>query len=128
MDLYGHNPFSWRPPDLRQAQEGEMVDMSDLDVLARLVDRNLKRTPKQQIRFFLSEFTLPTAVDSDFNFHVDPETQAAWIRSILRITEGWSRIYALNWIHPRDIPGGVQGGLLYSNGERKPGYFAFRDG
>ena len=130
LDMYGHNPFSFRQPDLRRKPQAPgFVDMSDLDGLTELVDRNLKRSRRQRIPLYLSEFTIPTAPDSEFSpFFVDPPTQARWIRSALRITRRLSRIYTLGWIHVRDVPGQTSGGLIYSSGERKPGYFAFRDG
>ncbi|HEV2723963.1 MAG TPA: hypothetical protein VGV10_04970 [Thermoleophilaceae bacterium] len=130
MDMYGHNPFSFRPPDLRQKpQRAGWIDMSDLDDLTALVDRNLKRSRRQRIPLYLSEFTISTAPDSEFgSFSVTPATQARWIRSALRITRRMSRIYTLGWVHVRDIAGVTSGGLIYSSGERKPGYFAFRAG
>lgn len=130
MDMYGHNPFSFRPPDLRQKpQQPGWVDMSDLDGLTVLVDRNLKRSRRQRIPLYLSEFTIPTDGGREFNsFYVDPDTQASWISSALRITRRLSRVYTLGWVYIRDIPGVTAGGLLYSSGEPKPGFFAFQAG
>ena len=129
MDMYGHNPFSFRAPNPRQKpQRAGWVDMSDLDDLTVLVDRNLKRSRRQRIPLYLSEFTIATAADSEFNFFVGPDTQARWIRSALSIVRRSPRIYTLGWVHISDIPGYTSGGLLYSSGERKPGYFAFRAG
>lgn len=129
MDMYGHNPFTFSPPDLRRKSTRGFVDMSDMDDLTKFVDRNLRRSRRQRIPLYLSEFTIPTAPGNDFGpFFVTPETQARWIRSALGITRRLPRIYTLGWIHIRDIPGYTSGGLIYSSGERKPGYFAFRDG
>ncbi len=61
MDLYGHNPFSWRPPDLLNPPSPDgQVDFSDLGRLAQLVQSNFA-APGQQIKLFLSEWTIPTA-------------------------------------------------------------------
>ncbi len=129
MDMYGHNPFSFRMPDLRRKpQHPGWVDMSDLDDLMVWVDRHLKRSPGQRIPLYLSEFTIPTAADSEFGISVPPDTQARWISSALRIVRRSRRIYTFGWVHLRDIPGVTSGGLLYSTGEPKPGYFAFRAG
>ena len=129
MDMYGHNPFSFRMPDLRQKpQRPGWVDMSDLDGLMVLVDRNLKRSRGQRIPLYLSEFTIPTGPDTEFAFSVSPDTQASWIRSALRIVRRSRRIYTLGWVHIKDIPGHSSGGLLYSSGERKPGFYAFQAG
>lgn len=129
MDMYGHNPFSFRMPNPRQGpQQPGWVDMSDLDDLTAWVDRYLRRSRRQRIPLYLSEFTIPTGVDPEFNFGVSPDTQASWIRAALRIVRRSPRIYTLGWIHVRDLPGVTSGGLLYSSGEPKPGYFAFRAG
>lgn len=129
MDMYGHNPFSFRPPDLRRKPANGFIDMSDMDDLIKLVDRNLRRSRRQRIPIYLSEFTLSTDADTEFgSFFVTPATQARWIRSALRITRRLSRIYTFGYVHIRDIPGYTSGGLIYSSGERKPGYFAFRAG
>jgi hypothetical protein len=132
LDLYGHNPFSAREPDLRKPLSCcGFVDFSDLDVLVRHLDRHLARSPRQRMPLFLSEWTIPTARgDSEFNFFVRPTTQARWISRALRIARGWNRIYTLGWIHLYDDPPGrgSTGGLLDHRGRRKPGYFAFRSG
>jgi hypothetical protein len=128
MDMYGHNPFSYRQPNLRKPLSccGQ-IDLSDLDVLAAEVDRYLGRGKK----LFLSELTIPTSRgDGEFPFYVDPPVQADWITRALRITRTWSRIYTLGWIHLRDedSPRRITSGLIDSRGNFKPGYFAFRAG
>jgi hypothetical protein len=129
LDLYGHNPFSFRDPRLSNppSPDGE-VDFSDLGRLSKLVDQNL--APRgRDIKLFLSEWTIPTAPDSEFNIYVDPGVQAKWIRDAWRIVRRSSFIYALGWIHVYDdAPGGSQGGLLYHDGKPKPGYFAWKAG
>ena len=51
------------------------------------------------------------------------------IRAAWGIVHRWPRIYALGWVHLYDDPpGGSAGGLLDAQGQKKPGYFAFRDG
>jgi hypothetical protein len=135
LDLYGHNPFSGRRPDLRRPPSCcGGADFSDLERLRRAVDRELGRPGLRSIPLFLSEFTLPTDVDSDFDFHVTPAAQAAWIRSALSIVRRASWIAALGWINlydERPRPDGQpvsHGGLLYANGRPKPGYLAFKSG
>jgi hypothetical protein len=130
MDLYGHNPFSWRAPNLSNppSPDGEM-DFSDLGRLSRLVNRQL--APRHhQIKLFLSEWTIPTGPnDPEFNYWVDPDVQAQWITDAWRIVNRSSFIYALGWIHVSDgPPGGTMGGLLTHQGNPKPGYAAFKAG
>lgn len=136
MDLYGHNPFSLRRPNLANRPiGGGVLDFSDLDTVARLVDRNLGRTPAgRRLKLFLAEFTLPTDHRNwEFNFWVTREVQASWLADALRITRRWSRIYTLAWLSLYDDPprpGGdeVNRGLIDRRGTKKPAYFAFRRG
>lgn len=129
MDLYGHNPFSFRAPDLSNppSPQGE-VDFSDLGRLSKLVNSQLP--PRhQKIKLFLSEWTIPTGPDGEFNIYVNRAVQAQWITDGLRIVRSSSFIYALGWIHVYDDPpGGSMGGLLDVNGNPKPGFYAFKDG
>jgi hypothetical protein len=129
MDMYGHNPFSARAPNLANPPSpDEQIDFSDLGRLHELVDRNLGRAGNPELPLFLSEWTIPTAVDNEFNFFVDPRVQAAWITDGLRIAAGAPWIYALGWIHLYDEPPQSAGGLIRSSGQKKPGYFAWRSG
>jgi hypothetical protein len=129
LDMYGHNPFSFRDPDLANPPSGEQAyDFSDLRRLAQLVDRYLGRPRLRHPQLFLSEWTIPTAVDQEFNFFVDPPVQARWITDALHIVRTWPRIYALGWIHLYDNPPMSFGGLLQTNGTQKPGYAAWKGG
>lgn len=127
LDLYGHNPFSGRHPSLSNPSSPHgAVDFSDLGRLAAWVDRYLGNG-KRHIDLFLSEWTIPTAPDGEFNFYVAPALQARWIDDAFSIIHSWPQIYALGWIHLVD--GGLTaGGLEYANGQPKPGFFAFQRG
>ena len=131
MDLFGHNPFGYRDPNLADPPSPRgAFDFSDLGRLSRLVDRNLARRG-DVINLFLSEWTIPTSrLDDEFNFYVTPAVQARWIRDAWRIVRRSSFIYALGWIHLQDdLPGrGSSGGLLDYRGLPKPGYYAFKNG
>jgi hypothetical protein len=139
MDMYGHNPFTKREPDLRKPPlPYGYADFSDLDTLAKWVDRYLKRSKRKKIKLYLSEFTAPTDhANYEFDFYVTRETQARWLKKALRITRRWNRIYTLGWIHlydqpPRGANGShgdeVHGGLLDHRGRRKPSYYAYKRG
>ena len=101
MDLYGHNPFTARLPDLR---EGPLsygtADFSDLDTLAGWLDRyGYRNSHGRRLRLFLSELTIPTDHASfEFNFWVSPRTQAQWLEAALRIARRWERIYTLGYL------------------------------
>jgi hypothetical protein len=138
MDLYGHNPFSFRTPRLSNPQSDlEIIDFSDIGRFSRQVDRNLGRPDRRRIPIFLSEFAVPTdRPDAEFNFHVTRAVQARWIRSGFRVARSLgSRVYGLGWIHLYDDPPDqagqrpvVQSGLIDASGQKKPGYFAFKAG
>jgi hypothetical protein len=129
LDMYGHNPFSFRAPNLLNPPSSEQqVDFSDLGRLSKLVNRYLGRPGNPRPKLFLSEWTVPTSVDFEFNFYVDPLSQAQWITDALRIARRTPSIYALGWIHLYDEPGVSSGGLLEADGTRKPGYAAWKAG
>jgi hypothetical protein len=136
MDLYGHNPFAAREPDLADGQIRQgMADFGDLDLLARWVDRDLGRTPRgKRIKLFLGEYAIPTDhANRTFGWWVSRRTQARWIRSALRITRRWSRIETLGYFSLYDEPATPAGdemdrGLIDDRGRRKPGFYAFKRG
>jgi hypothetical protein len=129
LDMYGHNPFTSRAPNLSNPPSpGGQLDFSDLNRLAQLVDANLSRPENPQPKLFLSEWTIPTAIDREFNFFVDPRVQALWITDALRIVRQDPRVFALGWIHLYDDLPQAAGGLIQANGKRKLGFFAWKDG
>ncbi len=129
LDMYGHNPFSFREPNLSNAPSPEQsIDFSDLPRLAKLVDRYLGRPGNRHPKLFISEWTIPTRIDEEFDFYVEPSIQAKWIAAGLRIASSWSSIYAVGWIHLYDEPPESYGGLLETTGAKKPGYFAWKAG
>jgi hypothetical protein len=136
MDLYGHNPFSLRLPDLREEPLSYgTADFSDLDTLARWLDRYGYRNPRgRRLKLFLSELTIPTDhANFEFNFWVTRETQARWLGAALRITRRYKRIYTLGYLglfddSPRPDGLEVNRGLLTWTGARKPAYYTFRRG
>ena len=136
LDLYGHNPFSARRPLLDRPPLGHgFADFSDLDLLARWVDRWLAHPRgKRRINFFLSELFWPTDhANHEFNFWVTRRTAASWLTDALRTTRRWSRIYTLGWYALYDDPPNAKGddvhrGLLTYRGAKKPAYRAYKRG
>jgi hypothetical protein len=135
MDMYGHNPFSTRKPDLakRQIAQGA-ADFCDLDILARWLDRYLARDGRnRRLPIFISEYNAPTdKAGFEFNYHVSRAVQARWLRAALRIARGWSRIYTLGWYSLRDVERSdgqrSRTGLIDLSGARKPAYYTFKRG
>ena len=136
MDMYGHNPFSARRPRLNRPPLGHgFADFSDLDLLARWVDRYLGRPRgKPAMKLFLSELFWPTDhPNEEFNFWVTRKTAASWLTTALNVTRRWSRIYTLGWFSLYDDPPLATGdevnrGLLDHRGRKKPAYRAFKRG
>lgn len=137
MDMYGHNPFTARRPDLAKPPLGKgYADFSDLDTLASWLDRYLRPPNRRgrKLRIFISEFLLPTDhYSSEVNIYVSRQTQAKWIRDALRITRRWSRLATFGWFRLYDDkPNGTNRELTYGlldwRGKRKPSYAAFRAG
>jgi hypothetical protein len=125
MDLYAHNPFGFRAPNFSNPPSPSgLVDFSDLQRLTRWIDEYLH----PGLRLFLSEWTIPTGVDTQFNFYVDPSIQAQWISDGLRLARSDRRIYALGWINLYDDPPESYGGLIDTRGRHKPGFAAFANG
>ena len=136
MDLYGHNPFTLREPDLAKAPAVHgTADFSDLDTLAGWLDRFGYRDNRgRRLRLFLSEFSLPTDhVNNEFNFWVPRRTQALWLARALRIVRRWHRIYTFGYLGLYDDPPRPDGlevnrGLIDRDGHRKRAYRAFKRG
>lgn len=132
----GTHPFTTRHPNLgRRPLKYGFADFSDLDWFNRVVDRNLAgRHAKRHLRLFLGEFTVPTAPrDLEFFYWVTPKTQARWIKSGFKVARQVGA-YTFGWVHLRDDPSRADGypvrnsGLIYNDGRKKPGYYAFRRG
>ena len=136
MDLYGHNPFGARIPDLREDPISYgTADFSDLDTLAGWLDRYGYRNARgRRLKLFLSELSLPTDHENhEFNFFVTQGIQARWLGAALRIARRWERIYTLGYLGLYDDPPRADGlevnrGLIARTGVRKPAYYAFRRG
>jgi hypothetical protein len=134
MDLYGHDPFSVRPPTLNQPEIGQgNADFADLDTLATWLDKYLKGS-KPRLRIFVSRYSVPSDhAPRGQTFFVDRQTQARWLAEALGISEAWPRIYAFGWSDLYDEPPTAAhdestAGLFDWMGNPKPAYFAYRDG
>jgi hypothetical protein len=138
MDIYGHNPFSYRKPDLRNPPSGiETVDFSDLGRFSDHINAVLGAPRGRRLPLFVSEWTVPTTrTDIEFNFHVTLGQQWTWIRGAFRVARALGdRMYGVGWIHlydqrpdPKHLVGVIEGGLITWDHRRKPGYYAFQRG
>jgi hypothetical protein len=135
MDLYGHNPFTRRDIDMDADPPGPgYADFNDLDTLERVIDRYLRRDrSKPGPRLFLSEFTSPTNVNDEFDFHFSEAGAARQIADVLRVVNATKRIDTLGYYTLYDAPAQANGredrrGLIDPTGRKRPAYTAFRDG
>jgi hypothetical protein len=141
LDFYGQNPFTNRKPDLNRnkpfcgTQAAGCADFSDLNWFGKLVDQNLGTKTHKHVPLFISEWTVPTRKsDSEFPYYVSPATQASWLSAAFSVARSVNA-YAFGWVHLYDEApdpyGGrktISGGLLYSDGAKKPGYATFKKG
>ena len=129
LDMYGDDPFSFRAPNLANPPSpDQQIDFSDQGRLSKLVDRYLGRPGNPDPKLFISEWTVPTKVDEEFNFYVEKSVQARWITDGLRVANELPSVYAVGWIHLYDEPPQSLGGLIETDGAKKPGYFAWQSG
>ena len=125
MDMYAHNPFTYQDPSFSAPYDPfDEIQFQDLHELASWTDRYLHKG----LPLFLSEFTIPTAVDQEFDFNVDPGVAARWITDALRLSRAYHRIYALGYINVYDDLPRTAGGLFTETGQPKPGFYAFKSG
>jgi hypothetical protein len=134
MDLYGHNPFTGRPPKTKGPYHAQVVDFTDLPKFERFLDGQVRAPGGGRLRLFISVFFWPTDhANGEFPFHLDPSTQGSWLSQALQVTMHSKRIYTLAWYSLYDDPPQANGlevnrGLLRRNGKHKPAYNAFRAG
>jgi hypothetical protein len=130
LDLYGHNPYPYRRPDLAQRPEtGGWRDLSDLDDLRSEVARTY-RPLGMRPRLWLSEFTVQSDTDSRyFPYHVSEAEQADWLRRGYATAAEAGGVAALGWYELLDQPaavGNANWGLMTSDGKPKPAFGAYR--
>lgn len=136
MDMYGHNPFSPRKPKLSQdpVKKGT-ADTSDLDTMLGWLDTYLHKGKRnRKLKLFIGEWTIPSDhAGALFGFWADRATVAKYLSAALKIARRNKRIYTLGWYtlydeQPNGMGSQNNWGLLTPSGDRKPAYFAFRNG
>ena len=127
LDWFGHNPFPFRFPNLRElAIGGGFRDISDLDIF----QRQLRRTYGRRAKFWLSEYLVLSDRPSDtFRLAVSRMAQARWLAAGYGIADSLDSVAGLGWFSLLDQPeraGSSAWGLLTAAGQRKPAYAAYR--
>ena len=131
MDMYSHNPFGSRKPNLNNPiSPAGGVDLSDVARLEAMTVASLGAPfGKTTIPLFLSEWCVTTARDFEFRYSVSHLEQARWIRAAFSIVNAASYINSIGWIHLQDQRVGlmpvISSGLLDYAGRKKLGFAAF---
>ena len=127
FDLWGHNPFTERPINLRLRPTSRYIyDFNDVDTLAANLDRYF---PGRRIRLFLSETGSPTEHASrDWLFKTTRADQAARLSKMLKVARSYRRIAAISnyLLFDEASQYGWTTGLVTAKGVRKPAWFVYR--
>jgi hypothetical protein len=123
MDMWGHNPYGFRKPDLdKPSNRAGSVSWGDLEDFAAAIDK----VYPQELPLYLSEWGVPTGFeDKDLLYKVEDDEAEKWIEAGLEIARDWDRVYTLGWVHPLDSDRSSQG-LMDIEGEPKPSYDAYK--
>lgn len=132
MDLWGHNPYDRRFPDLSDNPIGPFRGLNDIDTLFREIRSVYRRGHRRVPRLWLSEWTVisekPSTIIPDF--YVPLRRQARWLRAGYRIARNAPYVAGLGWFSLFDqepAPGSSNWGLMRSDGTIKPAYRVYRN-
>jgi hypothetical protein len=129
MDLWGHNPFDGRLPNIKKKPIGKFRGLNDIDTLHREIERAFgkARTPK----LWLSEWTVLSEPSPNLfgGFHVSPAKQATYITRAYKMVRKLKYVSALGWYRLEDEANtgtvGAAWGLITPNGAWKPSFNAY---
>jgi hypothetical protein len=143
MDLWGHNPFDGRLPNIKRKPIGKFRGLNDVDTLYREIQRAYGLRVKKQgkkarasrkvkvPRLWLSEWTVLSAPSPSLfgGFHVSPTQQATYITRAYKMVRKLKYVKTLGWYRLEDEPNnghvGAAWGLLTADGARKPSFNAY---
>jgi hypothetical protein len=146
MDLWGHNPFDGRFPNIKKKPIGKFRGLNDVDTLYREIQRaygvrdkkkgkgKKARASKRKVKvpsLWLSEWTVLSEASPNLfgGFHVTPAQQASYITAAYRMVRKLKYVKALGWYRLDDERDnghvGAAWGLLTSDGARKPSFDAY---
>lgn len=131
MDLWGHNPFDGRFPNLADPPIGRFRGFNDLDTFHREIRAYYRRGHRKVPRLWISEWTVLSSRPSSIflGFHVSLRQQARWLRAAFRIARRTPYVAGMGWFTLLDQPrrlGSANWGLLHANGTPKPAFNAYK--
>jgi hypothetical protein len=136
LDIWGHNPFSTRIPNLSKDSLGpKLYDYSDIDDLHRDVHEVYghaypSRFARSGPKIWVTEFTIQTDHGSqDFNFFVSKANQGQWLTAAYQQANKTNYIAGVGWLGLLDEPVAPYNrttGLLTYELARKPAYYAYK--
>jgi hypothetical protein len=130
MDLWGHNPFDGRLPNIKKKPRGKFRGLNDIDTLHREIQRAYRsrgRTP----RLWLSEWTVLSEPSPNLfgGFYVSPTEQATYISRAYKMVRKLKYVKTLGWYRLEDEANsgtvGAAWGLLTDSGATKPSFNAY---
>jgi hypothetical protein len=136
LDMWGHNPFSTRFPDLSDDLLGpKFYDFNDLDSLHKDVGKVYRKAYPTKFRhagpkIWVSEFTIQADHGSqDFNFFTSLSGQGKWVAAAYREANKTDYIAGLGWLGLLDAPAAPYNnttGLMTYELAKKPAYYAYK--
>jgi hypothetical protein len=143
MDLWGHNPFDGRLPNIKRKPIGMFRGLNDVDTLYREIQsaygvRTKGKGKKARVskkvkvpRLWLSEWTVLSEPSPNLfgGFHVSPAQQATYITRAYKMVRKLKYVASLGWYRLEDQKNngtvGAAWGLLTADGVRKPSFDAY---
>lgn len=131
MDLWGHNPFDARFPDLSDRPIRGFRGLNDIDTLFRQIRTVYRRGHRRVPRLWLAEWTIVSDQPSYVfgGVFVSPKEQARRLRAAYRLVRRARYAVGLGWFTLMDQPRGLNNaywGLMRANGRRKPSFRAYK--
>jgi hypothetical protein len=130
--MFGINPYTERPLDLRLGKRPLRVDFDDLDWLAKRLDQ---LWPRRHLRIFIDEFGWNTEHEAlGWLYYVSRPKQAASLRRAYALATKFGRVDTLCWFQLYDARPDRNSaqwlnwtsGLRTWDGVKKPAWSAFR--
>jgi hypothetical protein len=131
LDMFGINPYTERPLNMRLQHRPRRIDFDDLDWLLRQLDRYW---PRRHLRLFIDEFGWNTEHEAQgWLYHVSRRQQAARLRKAYALAANLRRVDTLCWFQLYDSPPDRNStqwlnwtsGLRTWDGVKKPAWFAY---